>query len=86
MHFFPVRNHIKVKRKIPSGRIFLVMPNWQPSDSYLRTHSDFRNAQKHCVDAFSRFSELLVDCYWGEAGMFWWCRTDFIPTPLRKIQ
>ena len=49
--------NIKVKRMKHSS----IMQNWHPSDSYSRTHSDFRNAQKHCVDAFSRFSEILVD-------------------------
>ena len=37
------------------------MPNWHPSDSHSRTHSDLRNSQKRCVGAFSKFSELLVD-------------------------
>ena len=43
------------------------MPHWHYSGSYSRARSDCRNAQKHCVEAFSRFSELLID-YLGPLG------------------
>ena len=50
-----------MERNISPGKISSIMPNWYHSDSYSRIHSDFKNAQKDCVHAFSRFSELLVD-------------------------
>ena len=50
---------MKVKRKIPSPWKYFL--NSGKLNSYSRTHSEFRNAQKHCVDTLSRFSELLVD-------------------------
>ena len=50
---------IRPIRPLVSYKESSVMPNWHHSDSYSRT--DFSNAQKHCVDVFSRFSELLVD-------------------------
>ena len=76
MHSSLVRNHIKVKRKIPPGKCFSIMSNWHPSDSYSRTHNDFRNAQEHCVDAFSRFSELVVDYLFVYTGN--WFYYNFI--------